>query len=420
VERRTRLRFLGGILAAVVLAYLVTLPYRAALRREAEERKREQALTETGGASRPSTAEAAMAEVTRLEAESAEAVPDVSRLVRLSALYTRLGRYPEALRALRQATEADPRSPELRLALADVYETTGYYDRALETLQSLPPEHVDRADVQLRLGRLHTTLGWHQEATPFLRRAIALDPRSAEPHLALALSLASRVNFAEALAELTTAARLAPDDPRLPYETARIQLDAGQLDAARATLASALRRFPGEPSLLLLQGRLRMREGSPEALRAAREAFAQALQTRPGWVEARYQLGLCALAQGDETAATRELSRVARQTPEFEAVALKLGQLYLRRGRKAEGERLLARYEQIMRRGDRQKRLMLRVAMRPDDADAHHALGQFLVHDAGDFRRGITELKRAVTLRPDDPRFAQSLREGLLLSGRKE
>jgi len=84
-----------------------------------------------------------------------------------------------------------------------------------------------------------------------LREALARNPRSAPAHFALGLSLTRQKRTAEALKELATAAKLAPDNARFAYVYAVALNDSGQGAAARRELEAVLRRQPYDRDALL-------------------------------------------------------------------------------------------------------------------------------------------------------------------------
>jgi tetratricopeptide (TPR) repeat protein len=100
--------------------------------------------------------------------------------------------------------------------------------------------------------------------------------------------------------------------------------------------------------------------------------------------ESHLALGLLETKLGHAAEAERELATAIRIAPWFVPGYVNLADLYRATGRDGEGETLLRRA----------------VAIAPENADAHHALGLLLVrqHRLDD---ALIELERATTLRPD-------------------
>jgi tetratricopeptide (TPR) repeat protein len=128
----------------------------------------------------------------------------------LALLYAAQGRLAEAEGELRSALELDPRFVPAAVNLADVYRAAGR----------------------------------DPEGERVLRDMLAADPRSAAAHHALGLLLVRARRQADALRELETAARLAPDRARYIYVYA-VGLDgAGRRRPAIEVLERSLLRHP--------------------------------------------------------------------------------------------------------------------------------------------------------------------------------
>ena len=83
-----------------------------------------------------------------------------------------------------------------------------------------------------------------------LRESLARDPDAAVLHHALGLALVRQKHAAEGLKALRTAAKLAPENPRIAYLYAVALNDTGQAREAVQVLATALKRDPWDRDLL--------------------------------------------------------------------------------------------------------------------------------------------------------------------------
>jgi TolB-like protein len=101
--------------------------------------------------------------------------------------------------------------------------------------------------VLARLAAALMYLGKHQEALPIAERAVALNPNLELPHVALGTVLIGHGRYGDAIAELLTAERLAPDGIWY-YASLSIrsvaQLQAGQFDQALEAIDQSLRIRP--------------------------------------------------------------------------------------------------------------------------------------------------------------------------------
>jgi tetratricopeptide (TPR) repeat protein len=130
--------------------------------------------------------------------------------VNLGLLAVAQRRVPDAETALRTALEVDPRFAPASVNLADLYRATGRDGQG---------ERV-------------------------LRDALERDPRSAPAHHALGLLLVRQRRLPEAIAELATAARLAPDSARYGYVHAVALHETDGAKRAVEALSRVLARHP--------------------------------------------------------------------------------------------------------------------------------------------------------------------------------
>lgn len=160
--------------------------------------------------------------------------------------------------------------------------------------------------------------------------------------------------------------------------------------AAEAAFSEAMKRDPGSPGPLLgLAEVARVRNNAADYekwLRRALEIAPENADVQRAW--GRYQF-----ASGRFAAAESSLKKAAAIDPHSWVTQLNLGDVYLqglRRPTDAE-----AAYRQAL-------------ALKPDDAHAHHGLGMALM-DLGQPRNAIPEFERASTLAPKDPSHPSEL-----------
>jgi tetratricopeptide (TPR) repeat protein len=102
----------------------------------------------------------------------------------------------------------------------------------------------------VNLAELYRAEGREPDATQALLRAIAEAPAAAAPYLALGLSLIRQKQYADAIAQLSRAAALAPEQPHYAYIYAVALQSTGNTQAARRVVNDALARHPADPRLL--------------------------------------------------------------------------------------------------------------------------------------------------------------------------
>lgn len=211
----------------------------------------------------------------------------------------------KAKRAIAYAFALDPKNQKLPLLQALYHIYVGFPDRALELVESHALENPGLKALKARclfeLGRLdeaeqhlrsevaskeataasHYNLGAliapsaADEALQHFHKALALDPRYAQAHRAVARIHFTKGNDVEARAHLELAYRCQPDDGSIASMMARQLLDTGHTRDARLALERALESNPVDADLwaLLAEARGRGREYE-EAARCIRRSLA--------------------------------------------------------------------------------------------------------------------------------------------------
>jgi tetratricopeptide (TPR) repeat protein len=198
----------------------------------------------------------------------------------LAWLYRTEGAYDRAIGVLEPALNADPGQHSFSLALGELYLTTGRYGDAIVRMSDVLSREPDQAAAHLTRGQAYKATGQSEAAIRDFAAAIRSAPRSAAPHYHLARTYAVRGRVAEAQAAYRRAIEF---DPGL--ETAKIEL-------------AVLARQP-------LDGAVWQRR--IEQLQAA-------MRAEPRSVETREALARTLLAQGNVTAAQRELQQILERT----------------------------------------------------------------------------------------------------------
>lgn len=210
-------------------------------------------------------------------------------------------------------------------------------DRPAEAVTAFQDAIVFRpSNVEARIGLVRALLDQRDlvRAREEVGRVLALDPSHASAHW-LKGQIADREGAREeARAEWAEAVRLRPSSVEMRFALARVELSLGNPGAARTLLEALDREHPGDAEVLFQLGRVAYREErwpeavaryraaidarktpAPEtwlnlglALRsagdrtAAREAYRKALESRPGYAEAMFGLGMLDLSSDPESA----------------------------------------------------------------------------------------------------------------------
>ena len=177
-------------------------------------------------------------------------------------------------------------------------------------------------------------------------------------------------------------------------------IDAGDSAEALAQLSAALQLRPNDPDVYVNLGNALLQANRvPEA----RQAFEQALRLKPDSAEAHCNLGNAYAQTNQVPAAIQCYEAALRLNPKFVVASMNLGSALFRSGRVAEA---IPRYENAVR-------------WRPNYAEAHSNLGSALlqvgrVHDA------IGHYEAALRIKPAYPDAETNLGLAWLRAGRTE
>lgn len=346
---------------ANVDAYQLYLEGRSAMRRQADVKNVERALTlfkqavaadpafalaYSGIADantrlfratrRPEYAEDALA-----AAEQAQQLDDTALDIKLSliSVYQITGRNAEALAALTSAAQAAPRSDEVLRRLGRLYLTTSRGDEALATYQRAIDVNPYYWVGYAALAAAHMQLGDYERALPPLLRVIELDPGNAAGYNDLGAAYLQLGRYAEATAAFEKANTLRP--AAITYTNLGItQAYAGSFRNAVPYFEKAVEMQPENEQFVGNLGDGYRWAGEQVK---ARDAYARAIQlavaalkVNPRDSVTRSNLALYYAKQGDHATARRMIREALATNPENVSVQYALAITEALAGRKAE------------------------------------------------------------------------------------
>jgi tetratricopeptide (TPR) repeat protein len=153
------------------------------------------------------------------------------------AYYTK-SRVPEARKAFLTVLELDPRNAKAENNLGLILESEAQPDAAMDTYRRAIQwqEHSLRPSEQpyLNLGSLLMEQSRVGEAIPLLQKAVELAPRDAICRLKLGTAYLRLGKLTDAQGGLEKAVQLAPDDPAAHYQLGKLYKEMKALDRAKA------------------------------------------------------------------------------------------------------------------------------------------------------------------------------------------
>lgn len=230
--------------------------------------------------------------------------PSAEAFERLGSILNRLGRFQEALPALRQALDLQPGSAMAWNSAGEALGNLGRIREAVNAFARAVDLRPDFAHAHYNLGLALRAAGQAESAAGALARAVELAPDTAEPLQSLAHLLHSLGRYQQAARGYRKLVELRPDDP-----------------AAHTSLGTSLHML-GD-------------------LESARNRYVRALELNPDYAQAHSNLGTVHQSLRDVESADACFRRALELVPGHQDALAGLAANLDRRGRYAEGWALL-------------------------------------------------------------------------------
>ena len=270
---------------------------------------------------------------------SAEAFERFARALPLAEMANDDEDVTQAVHLFKEAVKLDGKFAMAWRQQGDLLFRQKQYAEAIEAYQAFLSVGRRNAVIYRRLGNAHFAQHDATRALDAYKRGLQLDGRDYQLHLDLGLAYAALRDYANATKTLLRALEVKPDDPLAFANLGVVYLLQGNFPAATASLRRAQLLQNSDPVLNYNLGLSLMFE---QATDQAREQFERALQLRPDFAAAAYQLALIserlqipqalerwrsylALARG--IARGTRLGGSRRRTPETSAAAVSVDAL---------------------------------------------------------------------------------------------
>lgn len=251
------------------------------------------------------------------------------------------------------AAQTGPAQQRQALRKARTYEAAKQFEDANELLSDYAQKHPGAVAVLVELGRVQLAQKLNDEAMESFAAALAIDPhqadaRAGEVKAAVAAAVVDRSAggndqalscllkglklepdsvellldfgiqadamriYVDADKALTHAHELAPNDAKVLYALAHVELDEQKMPQAEANLKAYLRMRPGDATAYYGLGRLlHMLDKEDEA----KKALERSIALQPRQTESYYELGEIALDAHDDAEARAEYERTLAANP---------------------------------------------------------------------------------------------------------
>jgi tetratricopeptide (TPR) repeat protein len=220
---------------------------------------------------------------------SAEAFERFARALPLAEMVDDDEAVTQAVNLLKEAVKLDGKFAMAWRQQGDLLFRQQQYAEAIEAYQAFLSVGRRNAVIYRRLGNAYFAQHDATRAVDAYKRALQLDGRDYQLHLDLGLAYAALRDYANATKTLLRALEVRPDDPLAFANLGVVYLLQGNFPAATASLRRAQALQTADPVLNYNLGLSLMFE---QATDQAREQFERALQLKPDFAAAAYQLAL--------------------------------------------------------------------------------------------------------------------------------
>jgi len=180
-----------------------------------------------------------------------------------------LGRYQEAVDALRKSLQLAPDTIQTRFALGGALKLLGHLDEAAGQFRAVLEEDPRMAEVHVALADTLGTSGKTAEAIQHYREAQKIQPDSGAPHFGLGMLAEQVNNYEEALLHCRKAVTCDPQSPQYLCAVGSVLISLGRWQEARGLYRKALRIDPRYPDAV--GGVARIHDQSGEYDKVARQ-----------------------------------------------------------------------------------------------------------------------------------------------------
>jgi Flp pilus assembly protein TadD len=279
------------------------------------------------------------------------------------------------------AATQEPRSAEMRIALAHAAAARGQTDRAIQILAPILEQRPGDANLHLSLGNFHRDVHDLDKAESEVREALKIDPKLAAAHNTLGLIERDRGNVRGAESEYREAVRIDPSFADAHSNLGALLVAYGAPDEAMTELRRAVDLDPtlGDAAANLASFLLRQNL-QDEALAVLREG----LRYSEGNARLHYHVGVVLQRRGDRPGAQKAYERAILLDPTYARPMNNLAVLLTEQKQYADAITLLQRI----------------AALEPQNEQVHYNLG-IAYRLSGDRVRAAAEFGAALKLRPD-------------------
>jgi tetratricopeptide (TPR) repeat protein len=336
---------------------------------------------------------------------------DPADIQNLGIVLRHKGQFDEAIALYRKAIQLKPDFPGPYYSLGAALLAKGQYDEAITAFRKVLELQANYILAPYGLGAALLAKGQLDDAVAAFRKAplkFKLKPNDAESLWLLSdtlLDLDSGLRDA-AIVVLRRAFQLKPDHENIPFRLARQLMMNGQTQEAIATLRQAKATDygnlfpPGHDDATVLSNFGWLLLGQRGFPNEAIAAFRNAIELKPDYADAYYNLGVALSDKGQYDEAIAANRKAIELKPDYTDAYYNLGIALFDKGQYDEA---IAAYRKALE-------------LKPDYALAYNNLGNTLL-EKGQYDEAIASLRKAIELKPDYALAHRNLGRALMKKG---
>ena len=257
----------------------------------------------------------------------------------------RAGQFNMAAAPLERHLKTDPKDDLVRKMLGSIYYFTKDYKRAVSTLTPIEQQLASDTELGYFFGVSLVQLQIRDRAVAMFNRLSNQNPRNTQARFYAAQGFVILGDYARALKEYSAVAALDPQMKQVHYDAGQALIRMNRLDEAEKEFRQELQLEPSDAlakyhlAFTMLERNIQ----TDEVVRLLNEA----IEARPDYADAHYQLGKLYIAKGDIENAIGHLETAVQADPKKEYIHYQLSIAYRKANRAADADRELKTYSDL-------------------------------------------------------------------------
>jgi len=255
------------------------------------------------------------------------------------------GQFDKAAAPLERHLKTSPNDDLVRRMLGSIYYFTRDYKRAVATLSPLERKFGQDMELAYFFGVSLVQIQARERAVAFFGQLSDRNPQDAQARFYSGQGFVLLLDYPRALKEFSSVSTLDPQMKQVHYNAGQVLIRMNRMDEAEKEFRLELQLDPTDAfskydlAFTMLERNIQ----TDEVVRLLNEA----IDARPDYADAHYQLGKLYIGKGDIDTAIRELETAVRSDPKKDYIHYQLSIAYRKANRTADADRELKIYSDL-------------------------------------------------------------------------